>query len=68
MINICFIANFEKTSFFEAVAEKILEKNKHQIFWLAVNKKQSEKLLQTIVKSMPDASVETLIKEALKKL
>ncbi len=35
---------------------------------LGYSKKQSEKLLQTIVKSMPDASVETLIKEALKKL
>ena len=33
MINICFIANFEKTYFFEAIAEKILEKNKHQIFF-----------------------------------
>ena len=35
---------------------------------LGYSKKQSEKILQTIVKSMPDASVETLIKEALKKL
>ena len=44
MINICFIANFEKTYFFEAIAEKILEKKKHQIFWLVNNKKQFDKL------------------------
>ena len=35
---------------------------------LGYSKKQSEKILQTAVKSMPDASVETLIKEALKKI
>lgn len=35
---------------------------------LGYSKKQSEKVIQNITKSMPGASVETLIKEALKKL
>jgi len=45
MIKICFIANFEKTAFFEAIADKILEQKKHEIYWIVVNKKQSNKLM-----------------------
>jgi len=44
MKNICFIANFEKTAFFESIAQKLLEQKNYNIYWLVVNKKQSEKL------------------------
>ena len=43
--NITFIANYDKTTFFEVLADKLLESNVES-YWIVINKMQHDKLVQ----------------------
>jgi hypothetical protein len=58
MKNICFVANYEKTSLFDAVAQKLTATN---VFWIVVNKSLYNKLLE----SYPEDSILLIDKDTV---
>lgn len=45
-MNICFIANYDKTLFFDKVAKRLMKRDKVNVYWIVVNKSNYEYLIK----------------------